>query len=137
MGEVAGITVPTAQGFGSKFLHWGVPILAGVGGFFLGDIWGVSALLDPWIGPILDAGNIPFESRLDYRALAAAGVYGISAGVIGALTHRFLPGGSFMRAIGKTVAFYLGGTTVRLVLSGIAPKAIGTGGSILLPAIVR
>src|SRR5712691_8860272 len=91
--------LPTAKGFGSTFLHWGVPILVGVGGFFLGDIWGVSALLDPWIGPVLDAGNLPFETRLDYRALAAAGIYGVSAGIVGAVIYKFTPTGSLMRAI--------------------------------------
>lgn len=130
--------LPTAKGFGSSFIHWGIPILGGVGGFFLGDIWGVAGFLDPWIGPVLDAGNIPFETRLDYRALAAAGVYGVSAAIVLALMHRFLPtGGTIMHAVAKTVGFYLGGTALRQVLAGIAPKTVGTGGNIVLPAAVR
>ncbi len=128
--------LPTAKGFGSKFLHWGVPILAGVGGFFIGDIWGVQGLLEPWIGPVLDAGNIPFETRLNYRALAGAGIYGIGAGVAAGIMFKVFPHGTLMRAASKTVLFYLGGTAARLLLAGFAPN-VGTGGNIMLPALVR
>lgn len=137
MAEVAGVTVPTAKGFGSQFLHWGVPILAGVGGFFMGDIWGAAAVLEPWIGPVIDAGNIPFENRLNYRAFAAAGIYGVAAAIIYVLVHRFLPSGGLVAVAGKTVSFYLGGTTARLIMAGLLPASISVGGNITLPAIVR
>ncbi len=127
--------LPTAKGLGSQFLHWGVPLLAGVGGFFMGDVWGVRGFLEPWIGPVLESAAIPFESRLDYRAFAAAAVYGVAAAIVAAIFYKYMPKAGLMRVIAKTVGFYLGGTTARMVLSGLAPNQIG--GSITLPAVVR
>lgn len=131
--------VPTPAGLGSQFLHWGIPILGGIGGFFLGDIWGAAGAIEPWIGPVLEAGNIPFGGRLGYRAFATAGIYAIVLAIVGGLMFKFLPAakGGFMRAAAKTVSFYLGGTILRLVLAGFLPVQVGVGGPIALPAAVR
>lgn len=123
-------SAPGIKSVGHGLISWGVPVIAGVGGFFSGDVANVYGLVDEWTNGMLTPGgpSLPLNDRIDYNAAVAAGVYGVIAMVIGMVKSAIpaAPGmlGTIVNVVFRSAVFYSGGVALRLVARAIAPKKV-------------